>query len=337
MGLVYSGALSLGPLCPLAVSGAAAAAADLVTRLGVFTDMSAFLVATPPSFAVALSDTIALIASLTLNIALLVPTPITVQVSGAVAIIAQLEAQIALLTPLIDLFDAAGIFVYAFDGVTSSFGRGMARALSAGFPGAAGASAHANAIILATVTPATWTGLKAFFQGMPVPPAGAGVVYGGSTSIVSLIPILRRALFGVYSSLQARLAGYVKLVAQFSGTLPTPVGAIDAMTGLKAALQAAIAAGPPAADFFLQAAIAGIAALNAAAALVAQLQALFGIAGIFVYKFDGATSELGPAITTSLASGWPDSSPPTLNANALVLGTVTPSTWTALQAFFGGA
>jgi hypothetical protein len=335
MGLTYSGALSLGPLCPLAVSGAVACAADLVARLSLFVDLNASLVLSPPSYAAHIAAAIAFIAQLTISLPLLPPFPgIDLQLAGAVSIIAQLEAQIAILTPLVNLFAAAGIFVYGFDGVTSSFGRSVQRALAAGFPGAGGASAHANAIILATVAPATWTALKSFFEGAPVPPPGAGVVYGGSTSIVSLMPIIKRALFGVYLSLQARLAGFVSMVARFTASPPTAQFGIDAMVSLKATLQAAV---PPVPGFFLSAVAGAMAALNAAAALIVQLQALFGIAGIFVYKYDGATSQLGPALTTSLASGWPDSSPPTLNANAILLGTVTPSTWTALQAFFGGA
>jgi hypothetical protein len=336
MGLSYSGELSLGPLCPLPVAGAATAAADLVTRLALFASLNVSLAALPPSYSASLSATIALIAQLTVTLPLIPPFPgISLQLAGNLSVIAQLEAQIAVLTPLVSLFDAAGIFVYAFDGVTSSFGRSVARALSAGFPGAGGATAHANAIILATVAPATWAALQAFIEGAPTPPPGIGVIYGGSTSIVSLVPIIRRALFGVYLDLKARLSGLLSMVATFTATPPTVAFGISALANAKASLQAAITAGLP--DVILDAVASAIAALNAAAALIVQLQALFGTAGIFVYKYDGATSGLGPALTSSLAGGWPDATPPTTNANAILLGTVTPSTWTALQAFFGGA
>lgn len=338
MSLTYSGELSLGAICPLGVAGAATAAADLVVRLGLLVNLNAYVLLSPPSFSANLAAAVELIAKLTLSLALIPPVvfpSISLQLAGNLTIIAQLEASIAVLTPLVDLFDAAGVFVYAFDGVTSSFGRSVARALSGGFPGAGGATAHANAIILATVTPATWTALQAFVEGAPVPHPGAGIVYGGSTSIVSLVPIIRRALFGVYLNLKARLAGLVSMMAKFTATPPTAAFGIAAMGSARASLQAAIDGALP--DLILSAVVGAIAALNAAAALIVQLQALFSTAGVFVYKYDGATSQLGPALTSSLASGWPDGSPPATNANAILLGTVTPATWTALQAFFGGA
>lgn len=338
MTLAYAGALSLGPLCPIAVTGAAACAADLVTRLGLFTELSVNLQLVPPSFTAALSATVALIAQLTVSIALIPPFPgIDLQLAGNLTAIAELQAQLALITPLINLFDAAGIFIYAFDGATPTFGRSVTQALRSGFPGAGGASAHANALILATVSPATWESLLAFFEGAPRPPAHAGLVFGGATSIVSLMPIIKRALFGVYLNIKVRLAALLSLVARFTLSPPTASFGLDVLLKLKGSLQAAVQKGEPSAGFFFDAMVRLMGTLNDAAALIVKLQGLFGIAGIFVYKFDGKTSELGPALSTSLANGWPDGSPPTLNANALLLGTVTPSTWDAMQAFFGGA
>lgn len=338
MGLVYSGELSIGALCPLAVSGAAAAAGELTTQLGFLTSLTTSLGLSPPSFTANATAAAALIAALTLAVPVLPPFPsVSLMLAGNVTAIASLEAQIALLSPLMNLFDEAGVFVYAFDGRTTTLGPSVTNALATGFPGAAGARQNANAVLLATVTPATWTSLLAFLQGVPAPGPGAGLVYGGAATLGSLAPFVLRALGGVYADLKGRLAGLISMVAKFTATPPTVLIAISDVHAIAASLAAAISAGLPGAAFIFDAVAKAVTAIGVAAAVIVQLQALFGTAGVFVYKYDGATGQLGQAITSSVAGGWPDGTPASSRANAILLGATTPATWTALQAFFGGA
>lgn len=340
MGLSYSGELSLGALCPLAVTGAAAAAAELTARLALFASLQASLVLSPPALAVNLVAAAELIVSLTASLTALPPVPpfpsITLQLAGSVTAIAELEAQVAILSPLMSLLDGAGVFVYGFDGGTATLGPLVSGALAAGFPGTGGARVHANAILLATVAPATWTSMKTFFAGVPSR-SGAGLVYGGATSIGSLCPVVLRALFGVYSSMKARLSGLIAMVAKYTATIPTPVIAITDVVSYAAAVTAAIARGGPDGAFVIDAVAKTVTLISAAAALIVALRALFAVAGVFVYKYDGLTGQLGASITSSLAGGWPNGAPASAHANAILLGATTPATWTALQAFFGGA
>lgn len=341
MGLSYSGELSLGALCPLAVTGAVTAAAELTTRLTLFASLQASLVLSPPTLAVNLVAAAELIVSLTASLTAVPPVPpfpsITLQLAGSVTAIAALEAQILILSPLMALLDEAGVFVYGFDGRTSILGPSVTSALATGLPGSIGPRANANALLLATVAPSTWDSMKTFFAGVPSPGPGAGLVYGGATSIGSLCPVVLRALFSVYSSMKARLSGLIAMVVKYTATLPNPVIAITDVVSYAAAVTAAIARGGPDAAFVVDAVAKTVTVINAAAALITKLQALFGAAGVFVYKYDGLTGQLGPSITSSLAGGWPNGAPPSAHANAILLGATTPATWTALQAFFGGA
>lgn len=339
MGLVYTGELSIGPLCPLAVSGAAAAAAELATQITLLASLTASFGLSPPSLSVTETASAALAVALTIGLPTTPPFPaVSLLLAGNVTAIATLAAQVALLSPLMDLLGQAGVFVYAFDGRTSTLGPSVTNALATGFPGAAGARQSANAIMLATVAPSTWTSLLAFLQGVPKPGPGAGIVYAGSTTIGSLCPFVPRAIGGVYADLKGRLAGLISMVAKFTATPPTALSAISVAGDINAAAAAAISGGLPSGVPFIIDAVAGtVTAINAAVAVIGQLQALFGTAGVFTYKYDGPAGQLGQAISSSLAGGWPDATPPTANAKAIILGTTTPAAWTALSAFFGGA
>lgn len=338
MGLVYSGELSIGALCPLAVSGATAAAAELATRVTLLASLTASLGLSPPSLSTTATASAALAAALIFGFPTFPPFPsVSLQLAGNVTAIATLEAQIAILSPLMSLFDEAGVFVYAFDGRTTTLGPSVAGALATGFPGAAGARQSANAILLATVAPSTWASLLGFLQGVPSPGPGAGLVYGGAATIGSLAPFVLRALGGVYADLKGRLAGLISMVAKFTATPPTALSGISVAGDIGASAAAGISAGLPGAAFILDAVGKAVTAIGAAAAVIVQLQALFGTAGVFVYKYDGATGQLGQAITSSLVGGWPDGTPATVRANAVLLGATTPATWTAVSTFFGGA
>jgi hypothetical protein len=109
------------------------------------------------------------------------------------------------------------------------------------------------------------------------------------------------------------------------------------LTNFLAQLQAGVTLGLPSVSYDLSACATLSASLSASLAVLTTLQGLFGTGGVFAYTYSGTGAGLGPALTTELATQWRDGTPSSASANAIILGTVSPATWTAMTAFFGGA
>lgn len=159
----------------------------------------------------------------------------------------------------------------------------------------------------------------------------------GSQTIGEVCPFAVSALTGAFAvilpKLQAQLAGVLALQASLTVTPPTLAANIDVATKLLAALNASVSLGLPGVSFQLQ----------AVAALIAKLQLdigalifppLFLVGGIDLYAYDGRVSEMGGAITASLAVGLPGGTPANGSCNALLMIAETPVIWAAMQAFF---
>lgn len=88
---------------------------------------------------------------------------VTLQLDAIAAILLTLNASIGALEAMAQIPLGGSLFAYSFDGRASEFGPQVTAATGGGFPGGA-PSDHANAIILATVEPATWAILQAVFR-----------------------------------------------------------------------------------------------------------------------------------------------------------------------------
>ncbi len=333
MALNYIGELNLGAITPLSVAAGASLTASLSADVTALLALSVNLGLTPPSITLSIAALVELIASFNIAITASLPT-IDFQASACAVAIASLTASLADPLAFQVSLGGAGIFLYAYDGITSGFGPSMTGALGRQWPDGTANNAASNAIILGTVSGAAWDDMRVFFGAVP-DALSTGVTYLGGFNIGTLCPLCVTASFSVIADLEARLQGLVALALSLSITPPSIAGSLSIAVALKAALTAALHVQLPGVSFQIAAILKVVAKLNADLALLATLAlSLGGSAAVFAYTYSGTGAALGPALTASLATGWPDGS--IGHANALVLGTVTPAVWATMSFFFGG-
>lgn len=173
----YVGALSLGQACPVALAASAQLSASvglvlpgLQAQLTGLLALQASIAVSPPSLATNLSLAQQLVAGLTVAISAGLPG-VDFQALAVAGQLAAIQAQIGSLSGVASLggtiaalLGAVGVYVYAYSGTADGIGPAMSAATSSGFPGAGGPSQPSNAIVLATVTPATWAAMQTFFK-----------------------------------------------------------------------------------------------------------------------------------------------------------------------------
>lgn len=162
------------------------------------------------------------------------------------------------------------------------------------------------------------------------------LAYQGKLEIGAICPIVVTGTADAAAQLQANLTGALALEASLSITPPSVAEQITILTEFLAQLTAGVTLGVPSVSFNLAACTDLIASINASIGVLVTLQGLLGTAGVFAYTYDGAADALGAALTTELATQWPDGTPSTDHANAVILGTTDSGVWTDMLAFFGG-
>lgn len=177
MSVTYLGALTIGDALPGGVAVAAAGYAginaalpDIQARLDALLAFSPLPVDFAAQLALAQSMVASVQASITLGLA---PPSIALQLAIVAALIADIAAAIASISVqlgiVVDfqaLMGTAGIHAYAYAGQTQNLGAEMAVELAGGVPAGAPTDA-ANALILVTTTPATWTAMGDVFKVTP--------------------------------------------------------------------------------------------------------------------------------------------------------------------------
>lgn len=339
MGLAYVGSINLGILSPMSLSAGAVCTASIAPDIAALVSLAASVTVVPPVIALSLANTISAAAQFAASLTASPPVVyIDLQLGVMADVIIQLTAELAILNPfaaLLSLTAEAGIFVYAYNGTGRDFGAAVGNAISPTWPNGTPGSAHANALIIATVTPSVWDDVASFFDIIP-PNLPPGLSYLANVNIGLLCGLCVRATGPIIATIRARLAGAIKLALQLSIQIPTVVGSIALLASLVLSLEAALTARLPGLTFQLQAIAKALAALNAKLSLLVRLTAVLSGGGAYVYTYDGIGSGLGPALTTELATSWPGGASSLLPANALALGTVSGAQWTLMQTFFGG-
>lgn len=161
--LTYVGSLSLAAAVPVVATVFAEAIADLEARITALG--AAIPTFTPPAVQLELAKSI--VAAIEANIALgITPPSIDLQIGLFLAQIAELEASLQIVLDIKNLFAAAGVHVYVYDGDADAFGGELTTELAGGFPGGAPTD-HTNAIVLATTSGATWSAMAQVFQVTP--------------------------------------------------------------------------------------------------------------------------------------------------------------------------
>jgi hypothetical protein len=175
--ITYVGELTIGAAVPGAASAAIAGFAGINAALPDILARLAALQAFAPlsvDFTAQLALAQAMVTSVQTGIALGIPVPsIAAQIAAVAALIAELlasvagiAAQLEIVTDFQALLGAAGVHVYAYAGQTGSLGSELSTELTTGIPGGSPTDA-ANALVLVTTVPATWTAMSQVFQVTP--------------------------------------------------------------------------------------------------------------------------------------------------------------------------
>lgn len=338
MALNYVGSINLGLLSPLSLSVSGSLIVSLRADLQVLLDLVLAINVVPPTIALQIEFLIQFAANLTIALEITPPLPyIDLQLGLMVDVILSLTLELSLMLPFslaLDLGAEAGLFVYAYNGTGANFGAAVTAAIPA-WPNGKPLTAPSNAMIVATVSPTVWMDVESFFD-IITPNLPAGLTYVANANLGLMCGLAVKSTGPLIAELKARLKGAIALSASLNITIPTVALSLVACLELLAALEAALEIGLPDFTFQLRAIAKATAALEARLALLLKFSLSMSGGGAYVYTYDGPGSGLGPSLTSALASGWPGGARPTLPANALVVGTVTPEAWTGLQAFFGG-
>jgi hypothetical protein len=177
MTITYIGELSIGDAVPGAAAVAVAGVAGINGAIPNLQSLIDALTAFAPldvSFGAQLALAQSMVTNIGLAISLSLPAPsIAAQIAAIAALLAALLAQLAAINVqlgiIVDfqaLLGTAGIHVYAYDGVTGSFGGEFATELVGGTPGGSPSDA-ANALVLITTIPAAWAAMGQVFQVTP--------------------------------------------------------------------------------------------------------------------------------------------------------------------------
>jgi hypothetical protein len=363
-GLVYSGKVSIGVIVPTGLT----AAVDIDATLGLIlpkiavdlsgaVTLSAMISITPPNLALDLAAVIQLLADM--NIALSASLPqVSFQLTAILALIAEIgpivasiSASLSLSLPLASLFATAGIQAYSFDGTGGEFGSLVTQELANGWPDGTPATANVQGYVLAATANPTWVGMKTFFTQIPPSQPTDSFDYIGSVSIGGFCGLLGDGILKAnlnldlqLGALSAQLQAALNIKAALTLSPPTLSGSIAIVGALKATLNGYLSLGGYISVAGAFSAVASIvadltaleASLNANLSAMIAIQTSMATAGVLAFTYNGPTNQLGPALTTALAGGWPDSTPASSPANALVLGATSQITATGLAAFLSG-
>lgn len=160
-----------------------------------------------------------------------------------------------------------------------------------------------------------------------VSPGSASAAAAGTAGISAALP-----------DIQARIAAMVSFA-------PTPVDFAASITLAQstiASIQSALAFGisPPSIDAQIATIAAELAALQVQLAsietqlaVVADFSAVLETPGVHAYAYVGPVNQMGSDVSATLSGGFPGGTAGD-NANALILGTSSPTTWAAMGQVF---
>jgi hypothetical protein len=171
MGMTYLGSETLSATIPLLASAAASIGLAVGTSMPQVSASIAGIIAAeaqialnPPTLAANISVANQLVVSIQAAIDLGLELPsLSVQLGIMAAVVADLTIQLGILQAQVDLaanilsvLATGGVHLYVYDGVVSALGSSCPTSLPGGAP-----TDHVNALILATSSGATWSGISA--------------------------------------------------------------------------------------------------------------------------------------------------------------------------------
>lgn len=157
--LTYLGSVTIGDCLPTFAGIYAGVLADLQAKLAGLLELQARLTLTPPTLALNLDMAIQMVANLTASIELGLPG-IDFQLTAVAALIASINVDLAVLLGISIALGTAGVYAYSYDGDVASF---PSACVAAGLPEGAQPSDHMNAIVLVATVPAVWAAMGQVF------------------------------------------------------------------------------------------------------------------------------------------------------------------------------
>jgi hypothetical protein len=150
------------------------------------------------------------------------------------------------------------------------------------------------------------------------------LVYVGSLSLAALVPSVYLSIGKVGVAINAAFNGNMSVSASFSASPPDLSFYLAGIAEMIVQLTTSLGLGLPNVSFDVSAAVSLVAELELALTLLVALEALLGAAiGIYAFGYSGLGNALGAAVTTELASTWPDGAPSSGAANAFLFGATT--------------
>ena len=152
------------------------------------------------------------------------------------------------------------------------------------------------------------------------------LAYVGALSLAALVPSVALSIGGVAVTANADLSGNLAISASLSASPPTIQTTISGLVSAQADFQVAISAFPPvpSISFQLSDTVALSVGVGVSLNLLLALELLLGAnAGIYSYGYSGVGNALGSAISTALASTFPDGSPTSATCTAFVFVAAT--------------
>lgn len=163
------------------------------------------------------------------------------------------------------------------------------------------------------------------------------LVYVGSLSLMALCPLVADALGEVSIALNAAFEGNLAVNASFSASPPTVGVILTELAEFTSQLTTAFGLGLPMVSFNASMAAALVGKLNAAFGFLATLEVLLAASvGILAFSYVGTANAMGAAVTTELATQWPDGTPSSGTANAMLFGAVSSISRQQLPLFLDG-
>jgi hypothetical protein len=180
----------------------------------------------------------------------------------------------------------------------------------------------------------------------------SAIVYAGSVTVGGVMPATSAALSADASllatfsaSATADFDATFAAQANFAVTPPTFAASISLCQALILDLQASISLGVPsvnaqiglAFDAKLALLASLLASLSGQISILLSLGSLMSEAGVLAFSWSGTGATFGADVDATVGAGWPNGTPASAPANAVILAAVTHETWTAMQSVFSGA
>jgi hypothetical protein len=147
------------------------------------------------------------------------------------------------------------------------------------------------------------------------------LVYIGSVSLAALVPSVYLSIGKIGVALNAAFNGNLDVSASFTLSPPDLSFYLAGLAQMDADLTTSLSLGLPNVSFDVSAAASLVAELELSFGLLLALEALLNAAiGIYAFGFVGLGTDIGAAVTTELATQWPDGTPSGGTANAMLFG-----------------